>query len=131
MVVRYVSAVASDRDRWLCDRAEGLASVSLLLSEPLPGEGRVCDREDVENVELAGDKSDISSLQSEDLLDRVHDAKAARCSGKQPCRVSLSRQASGFISIKTRIKRQSSMNGSSSIGLESMHLTVLVLAARS
>ena len=92
------------------------------------GEGSADDNEEVENVELAGDKTDSAAVS---LLSgvvtvhplllsegRVQDAKAARCSGKQPCRVSLSPQASGYISTNNRIKRQASTNGSSSITFE-------------
>jgi len=95
-----VSVVASEIDRLLLDKAGGLESVvdglpaSAVL---LVGEGIADDREAVENDELAGDKSDGTTVSSKlstvvtlvfplllELEDRVQDAKAARCSGRQP-----------------------------------------------
>lgn len=44
---------------------------------------------------------------------RMHDAKAAKWRGKHPCRDSLIPAASGYISTSNKMKRQTSMNGSS------------------
>lgn len=108
-----MSAVASDNERWLCERAAGLESDFEEVSK-LDDDGRADDMEAVEKVELLGDRSagSLLSLSFSSAValfepeDRVQDAKAARCSGKQPCRVSLSLQASEFNSIRKRMKRQ-------------------------
>ena len=128
-----MSAVASDNDRWLCESAAGLESDFEDVSK-LDDDGNADDMEAVEKVELLGDRipgsllllSFSSTVALFELEDRVQDAKAARCSGKQPCRVSLSLQASGFKSIRKRMKRQTSINGSSSVSV-----TVLPPAVRS
>ena len=86
------------------------------------------DNERVENVELADGERDgaaafflsalVSLVALLELDDCVHDANAARCNGKQPWRVSLSLQASGYNSIRKMIKRHTSINGSASVVLE-------------
>jgi hypothetical protein len=79
-------------------------------SVSLTGDGSADDKVDVENAEVVGDTRDdattfsaSSAVREVAPLLRLQDAKAARCSGKQPCRDSLSRQASGYISIRKRM----------------------------
>ena len=61
-----MSVVASEIDRLLLDKAGGLESVvdGLPASVLLVGEGIADDREAVENDELAGDKSDGTTVSS-------------------------------------------------------------------
>ena len=120
----------------------GFDSDADFLVAALVGEGNPDVNDEGEYAEWLGGMFDIkSSSLCEEVFGcshplrlskgRIQDAKAARCSGKHPCRVSLIPQASGKISTNNSIKRQASTNGSSSMAAVSWYLTVLALAARS
>lgn len=114
MVVWIVSVVDSETERSTFVNGTGRAK---LAGEALvPGSADAT--EDNESLDV-GDEDDAAerivgspSLTSFGADGKVHEANAAKCNGRQPCRDSLMLAASGCISSNKRMNLHTSMNGS-------------------
>jgi hypothetical protein len=90
-------------------------------AEAATGDGNalVKGEEDAKMVDMGDNAAAVgvdrrkSSWEEEGLEVRIQEANAAKWRGKHPCRDSLVPAASGYIWTKVRMKRHTSMNGSS------------------